>query len=495
MPRTSAFAIITGAAGALCALALAAEPPPLGLPAPDRAAPAMPVATPQAAPLPGICTLPINLPTALQLANVKNLDVALASERIRLALAQENRLRTLWLPTIFLGGDYARQDGQIQDVQGHVFNDNKGSLMAGAGPVMVFAVTDAIFEPLVARQIVQSRQASLQAATNDTMLAVAEAYANVQQARGELAGAEEALRRSEEVTGRIRELAPKLVPELEVSRARAELSRRRQAVHAARERWRVASAELGRLLRLDPVVLVEPVEPPHLEISLVPPGKPLDDLVAQGLTSRPELAAQQALVQAALKRIRQEHLRPLVPSVLLRGNATNPAGILSSGVFGGGVSDRMGNFEARNSLDLEVLWEFQNLGLGNRARIQERRSEHELSVLDLFRVQDRIAAEVVQAHAQVQSAAARLGEAETGLQAATESVKENFEGMKQTKRPGGDIVLLVVRPQEAIAAVQALAQAYADYYGTVADYNRAQFRLYRALGNPAQELTGCTLEK
>src|SRR5262249_37560204 len=34
--------------------------------------------------------------------------------------------------------------------------------------------------------------------------------------------------------------------------------------------------------------------------------------------------------------------------------------------------------------------------------------------------------------------------------------------------------------------VQALAQAYASYYGAVADANRAQFRLYRALGEPAQ---------
>ena len=41
-----------------------------------------------------------------------------------------------------------------------------------------------------------------------------------------------------------------------------------------------------------------------------------------------------------------------------------------------------------------------------------------------------------------------------------------------------------------MAAVQALAQAYSDYYGAVADYDRAQFRLYHALGHPAQALAG-----
>jgi hypothetical protein len=52
------------------------------------------------------------------------------------------------------------------------------------------------------------------------------------------------------------------------------------------------------------------------------------------------------------------------------------------------------------------------------------------------------------------------------------------------------VILLAIRPQEVVAAIQALAQAYNDYYGAVADYNRAQFRLYRALRQPAQALAG-----
>jgi hypothetical protein len=44
----------------------------------------------------------------------------------------------------------------------------------------------------------------------------------------------------------------------------------------------------------------------------------------------------------------------------------------------------------------------------------------------------------------------------------------------------------VFRPQEAVAAVAALDQAYRDYFAAVGDQNRAQFQLYRALGHPAQ---------
>jgi hypothetical protein len=125
--------------------------------------------------------------------------------------------------------------------------------------------------------------------------------------------------------------------------------------------------------------------------------------------------------------------------------------------------------------------------LGNRARVRERRAEHELSHLELFRIQDRVAAEVAQAHAQLQSAAARVAEAETEVRDAIDSLEKNVEGMRQLKG-AGNVVTFINRPQEVVAALQALAQAYNHYYGAVGDYNRSQFRLYRDLGYPGQYL-------
>jgi hypothetical protein len=40
-----------------------------------------------------------------------------------------------------------------------------------------------------------------------------------------------------------------------------------------------------------------------------------------------------------------------------------------------------------------------------------------------------------------------------------------------------------------VAALQQLESAYRNYFTTVGDYNRAQFRLFRALGYPAGVLT------
>jgi outer membrane protein TolC len=430
----------------------------------------------------------------LQLADSRPLDIALAAQRIEVAAAQLDRARALWLPTIQLGTDYFRHDGRIQDVTGNVFDTSKSSLLIGGGPVAVFAITDALYVPLAARQVVRAREASLQAAANDSLLAVAEAYFNVLEARGELAGAQDAVRQAEELLRRAQTLASPevaIIPTAEVFRARAEVARRRQAVQVARERWRTASADLVRVLRLEAPAVVEPLEPPQLRVTLLAADLALADLIPLALTNRPELAAQQALVQATLEQLRQERARPFLPSLLVRGASTNPAGTLGAGVFGGGINESLNHFGARLDYDVQLLWELQNLGLGNRARVKERQAEHGLTHLEYLRIQDRIVAEVTQAHAEVEAAAARVPDAESELRDAVESLARNFEGMRQPK--GGTAVInLVNRPQEVVAAVQALAQAYNDYFGAIGDYNRAQFRLYHALGHPAQLLTaGC----
>src|SRR5262249_4379145 len=146
---------------------------------------------------------------------------------------------------------------------------------------------------------------------------------------------------------------------VEIVRARTELSRRRQAVNLAREHWRTAASELQRILRLEPTALVDPVEPPHLAMTLVALEQPVDELVRVAVTNRPELATQQALVQATFERWRQERWRPLVPSLLLRGPSTNPAGTLAGGAFGGGINDHLDNFSARSDFDIQLIWELR----------------------------------------------------------------------------------------------------------------------------------------
>jgi len=430
--------------------------------------------------------LPIDLPTALALARANPLDIQIAGERLRAASAALDRANVIWLPNVGLGLDYYRHDGRIQDIAGVVFTTSRSSFLVGAGPTAIVPVGDAMYAPLAARQVVRARRADVQTAHNDTTLAVAEAYFTVQQARGDVGGALDALRRAEELVRLTEKVAPDLAPAVEINRAKAEAARRRLAVEAAHERWQVASADLARVLRLEPGTLVEPTDEPALAVELFDPGTPVADLVPVALTNRPELAADQALIQAALARVRQERVRPFVPTVALRGVGSNVPG-LAGGYFGGGINADVGNFGGRFSFDLQAVWEVQNLGFGNRATVREREAERRAALLGLIRTQERVTAEVVQAHAQARGAANRLRAAADGVAHAAEVTEKNVRGLVPGKRVG-DQLALVFRPQEAVAAVAALDQAYRDYFAAVGDNNRAQFRLYRALGHPAQNL-------
>jgi outer membrane protein TolC len=428
---------------------------------------------------------------ALEASSSRPIDVEFAAERVRGAMAALGQANAAWLPTITIGGDYNRHDGQVQDVAGNIITTSKSSMMFGAGSgfgaAALFSPNDVYFGMTTARQILRARRADAQAAENDSMLAVTDAYFNVEQARGDLAASADAARRTQELVERIKKLATGLVPALEVVRVEAEFQRRQEAEASAQERWQLAGTELARLLRLDSAAQVEPVEPPHLQITLIEPDRLVDDLISLGLMKRPELASRQAQVQATLNILRQEKLRPFIPSVLLRGASTPVTGTLGGGIFAGGLNGNIANAGGRDDFDLQILWQLDNLGFGNYERARLRESEHRAAIIDLFRIQDRIAAEVARAHTQVRQANRRVHIAEQQVKLALDSYDANLIGLGQIRR-AGELVQTIVRPQEAIAAVQNLAQAYSSYYLAIADSNRAQFRLYRAIGQPAESL-------
>jgi outer membrane protein TolC len=437
---------------------------------------------------PGACEkpLPINLATALRLAGARPVVITAAQASVDVAAAELARVRVAWLPSVYVGAGYYRHDGAVMGASGNFYINSKDEFMAGGGLVARFATADALFAPLAARQVLRARQIDVQTARNDALLATAEAYFNVQQAHGRLAGTQDVVDKALALRDRARSLAQGQFDPTDVHRARAELAEVEQSLGTAREQWQVASADLTQVLRLDPAAVVVPLEPPFLRVTLIGPHERVDDLIPVGLTNRPELASQQALVQAALVRIRQERLRPLVPSVVLEGGSDPavPGNFLMGGVFGSGASGSGNPWMGREDVGVGLYWGLDNLGFGNRALVRERQAEQRLLLTDLFRLQDLVAAEVARAHAALESAAFRAEKAEEGLREAQLSYTGSLEELGKITQVG-DVKVLTRRVFEVVDALRALQRAYDNYFLSVNDYNRAQFRLYRALGYPA----------
>jgi outer membrane protein TolC len=435
---------------------------------------------------------PIDLVSTLRLAGARNLDIAIARERVGQALAELEQARVLWLPSLFLGPNWIRHDGQVQTVEGQVKTTSKSSLFLGgtaaagssvSGPIpaggpaqvsgltSILRISDAIFTPLAAQQVVRARQAGVQAATNDVLLEVSEAYFDIQLAAGRLVVAREAAENAETLVALSASFARSGAGlEADHRRSLAERDKRRRDLAESVGELEVASAELIRLLHLDPRIVVAPVEPPVALIRLIGDGTPIDDLITTGLHHRPELAEAQALVQATLLRLKEAKLRPFIPSLALR---------YSGGGFGGGINSFFGGFNSRSDADVNLYWELQNLGFADRAIARSRAAQQRAAVLELMKVQDRVASEVVRAEKTRLAAVRQLDEAGRAIPEALTSLSLNLANIRRgSGLPGA------TRPIEVLQPIQALAQARLDYLNAVLTYNRAQFRLFRALGQP-----------
>jgi outer membrane protein TolC len=429
--------------------------------------------------------LPINLATALRLAGARPIVIAAAQASVKVAEAELARARVLWFPSLHGGLGYYRHDGASQGGSGKLDIESREQFMAGGGLVARFAATDALFEPLVARQVLRARQLDVQRARNEALLTVADAYFRVQEARGRVAGTEDVVDKAQALTAKVRAMAPGPLEATDVRRAQTNLDAMLERLTSAREEWRLASADLTQALRLDPSAVIAPLEAPFLRVTLISPKHKVDDLIPIGLTNRPELASQQALVQAALVRIKEERMRPLIPSLILQGNNPPSANSdLQAGIFGSGAGGVGKPWLYRDDVRAELVWSLDNMGLGNREMVCQRKAEQQQMLIELFRLQDLVAADVVRAHTVLASAATRLETAATTLQNAQLTYTGSLDELGKITKVG-DVKVLAQRSFEVVDALRALEQAYDGYFANLNDYNRAQFRLYRALGYPA----------
>lgn len=457
---------------------------------------------------PGDLRFPINLATALRLSDARPILVSTMGASVWVAEAQLQRAKLLWIPRLNLGFDYTRHDGFGPDTLrgvniplgenafyqndpgnfGKPLNQNINFFYGGGALFLMQYFTDMLFQPLTARQNLNAARWNIQTAKNDALYLTAKAYFNVHKYRGQYAGILYTVRRGRKLVEALMTLSRDLIPKVEVDRGRTLLADLERQAVVARRNWRRASAELTRILRLDPRAVVEPLEQDHLQITLIDPSRSLDDLMPIGLTNRPELAAHQALIQAALVRIRREKMRPFLPVVEFDGLQT-PYEQLQFGVLGIGNGGKMNNWAFREDIGPQLLWVAEGLGMGNIARVKEQRAEQSAAIAELFQMQDNVAAEITTAQARLQSAAARVVQSEREVTAALINYNGSYEGLGETFRDKKDEILhQIFRPQEVVFSLLLLKRSLEHYYTTVAEYNTAQFQLFHALGYPAREL-------
>jgi outer membrane protein TolC len=423
----------------------------------------------------------MNLATALAIAGGQSPRIAIAGARYREAYFRMAASRVLWLPSLRAGASYSHHDGRLQNIEGDVFEVSRSALQGGmglggvaAGPPTVhgvfanFHTADAIFQPRIAEYAASARYAAARAETNDALLDVALAYLNLLRAVQQLRIAEDTRDRARQLADLTTAFAQSGEGTLADSdRARTELALRENEVTRAEESAIVASARLAELLSLDPGAPIVPLEPSVVAIDLVPCEAPLLELLATGLSNRPELAEARYLVAEAVQRYQRERFAPFIPSVLLG---------VSNSAFGGGTGAELNDWGDRLDYDAAAWWEIRNFGLGDRAQRNVAATRQQQASWQQVQTMDRVAREVIEAHAQVTARRRQIAVAEGAIGAAGDSYRRNVERIREGQG----------LPLETLQSIQALDAAHREYLRAVIEYDEAQFRLQRALGWPPQ---------
>ena len=489
----AAAAVLVGCAFAAGALAR----PPAELPAPKKEA----TTATEPPPPPGTILqpgeLPIDLASALRLAGVQNPELMFARERVTEAAAVRQLAAAQLLPNINVGGNFNLHRGPLQQANGNILKVNRealnvglGANAVGAGTVNIpglnynFNVGDAWFDILQTRQLVAARAAGAKAVENDTLLRVCLAYTDLLRAEGRRAIA---VRNREEAaeTARLTAAYAKAGQgrQADADRAAVELRRRDVDFTQAEADILTASARLCRLLNLDPSTRLKPVDGWVVPAPIVPDPVPLADLLAIALMQRPELAERRAEIRGAVYALSGAKVLPFSPNVILGfsadgfGGGSNLVSRREGFVGGDGRvqrGPRFGNFDGRTDLDAVVFWQFRNLGVGNIALVNAAESRVRQTQFRELETLNRVRAEVAEAHARVDARFTQIDTTEKAVRNSGDAYREDLTRIK-----GGQGL-----PLEVVDSLRLLSRSRYEYLDTILDYNRAQFQLFVALGQP-----------
>ena len=206
-----------------------------------------------------------------------------------------------------------------------------------------------------------------------------------------------------------------------------------------------------------------PHDPDLVPLLLFPTNAALDSLVQQALNSRPELKVGQALVMAARDAKNGAVYGPLVPSVSAQ---------VFAGGLGGGHDNAPSNFGNSEDYLVSLGWRIGPGGLFDSGRINANKARLAATQLGEAKLKDTVISQVVAAITRVQSLFEQVVLAQRKLAVASETLRLT----RERKQYGVGIVL------EDIQAEQALTQARSDFVTAVAEHNKAQYGLNKAVG-------------
>lgn len=406
----------------------------------------------------------IDLPAVLQLAGAQNLDVRIARERLAEAQANNESALLRFFPWVNAGITYRRHDGLTQSTEGDIVNVNKQSYAPGAALIAQWDLGDAIYKKLVAKQLARAADHGLEAQRQDSIVAAARDYFDLAFAQAAVGVAQEAVRISTNYEAQVKSAVEAGIAfKGDLLRVSVQAERNQVALRQATEQQRLAAARLAQALHLDPAVELVARDADLVPLTFLETNLTMQSLVHRALAMRPDLKQSQAFVRAAKENRNGAVYGPLIPSIVASA---------FGGGLGGGTNNDWGNFGPQEDYFVGVGWRIGSGGLFDFSRQKAAKARLNATQIGAEKLHDEIVRQVVDAFTRLQSLSEQINRRWRVLTAA----EEGLQLAQQRQQFGVGIVL------ENILAEQDLTRARTDYLKAVAEFNKAQFELSKAVG-------------
>jgi outer membrane protein TolC len=406
----------------------------------------------------------IDLPTVLRLAHARNLDIQIARER--LTEAQANREAAMWqaIPWVSLGVTYLNHKNLIQGVQGDVVEANKESYLAGPTTYLQLDVGDTLYKSLVTHQLVRAAKYAVAAQTQDSVFAAVQSYFDLLKAQELTVIARESVDISQRYQSETHHAVEAGIAfRVDELRVQVQTERNNLSLLQAQQNERTAATLLAQVLHLDPAVRLVATNSDMTPLAIIRDFRSLGALIAQALIARPELGQTNALVESANYTKKGATIGPLLPTV---------GGHAFTGHLGGDSDFAPSRSGGSQDYAVSLGWRIGPGGLFDMPRIQAAGARFRGARLTAEKTRDDVIGQVVDAQTLVVSLRSQIDQAQLALQAAEETLKLSEE---RKEFAVGNVL-------ETVQAEQDLTRARSDYANAVAEYNKAQYALTRAVG-------------
>ena len=406
----------------------------------------------------------VTLAAVLKIAGADSTDVLLAQERSLEARARYHQAQQKYLPWLTPGLSYRRVDGQVQDVRGDLVTVDKQSFGLGLSLTAEIAVGEAMYESLITRRRLNATEHDTQVARQQVLFDTRRLYFALVEAQAKARVAAQAVQQASDYAAQVQEAqGAGLASAGELSRASAQVQRRRLQQAKTQTDIQVAAVRLAEVLRLQAGPLVHADDAELQPMIFVNSAESLNALVIRALVQRAEMQAILARRQAADAQHDQAAHGALIPRVVLRGAA---------GGLGGGRNDEWGHFASTSEVAIGVEWRIGPGGLFDSAQQEAVDSQARQALIQEQRLRERITREVQESYVVAHAASEQI--------ALAQSVVQTTEQALQLARNRRDFGIAAVL--EVISADEEVTRAREDYIEAVSRHNQGQSALLHALG-------------